>query len=108
VGQILSGDRVTGIRRIWHESLSTGDVVVETQQDVTAPLERSQAEYAQFDERTPFGKGFMHKVASTPLTIYWELRRRGIIDETDPKKQKYRDWLNDGANRKFRTRPGRV
>lgn len=106
MGQILQGNRLAGIKRVWHEDAMTGDVVVSTHQDVTAPVERSKAEYAQFDERTPFGKGFMHKVASIPLAIYFDLRKRGIIGEHDPQRKGLRKWLNDGDNLVFRTRPG--
>jgi hypothetical protein len=106
--RIFKGDPLAGIRRVWHEDAMTGDVAIETVQDVTAPVERSKAEYAQFDERTPWGKGFMHKVASIPLALYWQLRRHGIYEEHDPFRRKFRKWLNDSDNRAFRTRPGRI
>jgi hypothetical protein len=42
------------------------------------------------------------KVASIPLSVYYELKRQGIAD--DPKA--LRKWLNQSENRAFRTREG--
>lgn len=49
-------------------------------------------------------RGDMHKVASIPLTLYFDLREKGIIQ--DPERMKR--WLNDPDNRMFRTKLGRV
>jgi hypothetical protein len=46
----------------------------------------------------------MHKVASIPMTLFYDLKKQGIID--DPARLKA--WLNNPDNRFFRTRPGRV
>jgi len=46
----------------------------------------------------------MARVASIPLNVYYDLKRRGIAD--DPKAMK--KWLNDPDNRVFRTREGTV
>lgn len=76
-------------------------VVVETKADYSSLLEQNRTEYnANEGERW----GDMKKVASIPLDLYWDLKKRGIIDD----KQKFRAWLNDPENRYFRTFPGRV
>jgi hypothetical protein len=54
------------------------------------------------DKRTKWGD--MSRVASIPLSVYYDLKRRGIAD--DPVA--LRKWLNDGDNRVFRTREGTV
>jgi len=43
-------------------------------------------------------------VASIPLSIYYDLKRQGIVD--DPVRLKR--WLNDSDNKYFRTRGGVV
>mgnify|MGYP006213542651 CR=1 FL=1 len=43
-------------------------------------------------------------VASIPIHIYWDLKKRGIADDDEAMKR----WLNDSQNRFFRTRPGQV
>lgn len=48
--------------------------------------------------------GDVHRVASIPTTLYYDLKRRGIADDPD----RFRAWLNDPDNAVFRTRPGRV
>ena len=49
-------------------------------------------------------RGDMHLVASLPLTVWFDLKKRGILDDD----KALRRWLNDPDNMLFRTRPGRV
>jgi hypothetical protein len=76
----------------------TGEYVIETQQDVTAIAEANKRQYND----TPDRYRDVNKVASIPLNVYYDLKRRGIAD--DPKK--FKQWLNDRDNRVFRTRAG--
>lgn len=101
--RVLEEDAVTGIRRIHHFDPADGSFTIETQQDVTASVEASKAAYNQFDERANW-KGMWHRVASIPLTVLMDLKRRGIFDD----EAAFKKWLNDADNRVFRTRPGRV
>jgi hypothetical protein len=81
--------------------LGDGKFAIETQQDVTDLVEQNRA---IFNENTNGFRGEMHRVASIPLVLYWDLKKQGIID--DPERLKR--WLNDPDNVYFRTKPGRV
>ena len=95
--RIFDQDPATGITKYWHVT-DKGEYVVETQQDVSAIAERNKNEYKE----TPNRYRDVNKVASLPLSVYYELKRRGIAD--DPKAM--RKWLNDSNNQVFRTRAG--
>lgn len=90
-----------GLTRHWHYDDETGKAVIETRQDVTDLVDANKAEA---NAASSNWKGEMHKVASIPMNVYFDLKQKGIID--DPKALK--SWLNDPANRYFRTKGGRV
>ena len=46
----------------------------------------------------------MSRVASIPLTVYYDLKQKGILDDQAAMKK----WLNDPDNELFRTRKGKV
>ncbi len=95
--RLFDHDPVTGIKKFWHVK-GNGEYVVETVQDVKPVADQNKR---QFNENTGrFGE--FDKVASIPLSVYYELKRRGIAD--DPKAMK--KWLNDRDNRVFRTKAG--
>ena len=75
-----------------------GEYVVETQQNVSAIVEANKRQYND----TPNKHGDLNKVATIPLSVYYELKRKGIAD--DPKALK--KWMNDSDNQVFRTRAG--
>jgi len=95
--RIFSQDKDAGITKYWHVT-DKGEYVVETQQDVSAIVEANKREY----NNTPSKYKDVNKVASIPLSVYYELKRKGIAD--DPKALK--KWLNDRDNQVFRTRAG--
>jgi hypothetical protein len=95
--RLFDKDPLTGITKYWHVT-DKGEYVVETKQDVSAIVERNKIEYKE----TPNKYRDVNKVASLPLTVYYELKRQGIAD--DPKAM--RKWLNDGDQKVFRTRAG--
>lgn len=97
--RLFGKDPVTGITQYWHVT-DKGEYVIETQQDVSAIAERNKREFNE----TPDRYRDVNKVASIPLNVYYDLKRRGIAD--DPKK--FKQWLNDRDNRVFRTRAGRI
>lgn len=90
-----------GITRHFHYDDETGDAVIETQQDVTDLIDANKAEA---NAASSNWKGDMHKVASIPMNVYFDLKQKGIIDDPTALKS----WLNDPANRYFRTKGGRV
>jgi hypothetical protein len=98
MSRILSHDADTQKSDIWHSQ--GDDAVVETQQDVTAIIEANKIDY---NAQSGF-RGDFHHVARIPLFIYEELQRKGIADDPDALKR----WLDDPANRMFRTHPGRL
>ena len=95
--RIFSHDPENGITKYWHVK-ENGEYVIETVQDVTAIADANKRQYND----TPNKYRDVNKVASIPLPIYYELKRKGIAD--DPKA--LAKWLNDADNRVFRTRAG--
>ena len=88
---------LTGVTEYWHVT-DKGEYVIEKIQDVTSIVEANKRQYNE----APQKYGDMNKVASIPLSVYYELKRQGIAD--DPKA--FRKWLNDSNNQAFRTRLG--
>jgi hypothetical protein len=95
--RLFSRDEATGITRYWHVK-QNGEYVIETVQDTTKIIEANKRSYN--DVSGKFGEHA--KVASIPLSVYYELKKQGIAD--DPKA--LRKWLNQSENRAFRTREG--
>ena len=91
-----------GITRTWHYDEAKDEATIQTQQDVTDVIEENKNEFAQIDERAKWGE--LTKVASIPLSLYYQLKAEGKLDDQAYMKR----WLNDPDNRHFRTRPGEV
>ena len=100
----LDYDSATGITQWYHFDEITGDVGLETQQDVAAVIESTKGAFNPVDERAPW-KGDVHRVASIPMVIYHQLAK---ISNNFKDQRVIRKWLNDKDNRVFRTRPGRL
>lgn len=97
---LLDYDPVAKSATRWHEE--GDDVIIENVQDVQTLVDQNKALYAQSHASDPYGE--FDRVASLPLTVYWDLQERGILDD----EEAFRKWLNDPANRHFRTRPGKI
>lgn len=100
--RLISENKEIGQKQYWHDH-DDGSVTVETVQTVDGVAEANKQNFNQFDERAGW-KGDMHKVASIPMSIFYDLKRKGILDDPAAMKR----WLNDPDNRVFRTRPGTV
>lgn len=100
--KIISENKEIGQHQKMHFH-DDGAITIETVQDITEIAEANKAAYNQFDKRTNW-RGDMHRVASIPMGIYYDLKAKGILD--DPVAMKA--WLNNPENRVFRTRPGQV
>ena len=99
--KLFSHDDMTGITKWWHNN-GDGTVTIETTQNVNPILESNKESYKETDKHTKWGD--MSRVASIPLTVYYDLLQRGILnDETAMKK-----WLNSDEARPFRTRVGKI
>jgi hypothetical protein len=106
--RLFSHDPETGIKKWfrYHESSSGNEsedsFSIETTQDVTSIVESTKASFNSTDERAKWGEG--QYVASIPISIWQDLKKKGIADN----EKLFKAWLNDRDNRVFRTRPGRV
>lgn len=100
--RLISENADAGIRQYWHEH-DNGDVTIQTTQVVDDVIEANRGTFNQVDERAGW-KGDMHRVASIPMAVYYDLKAKGVIDDPVAMKK----WLNDPDNRFFRTRPGVV
>ena len=96
--RLFDTDPMTGITRYWHVK-DNGEYVIETVQNLDVD-QSNRRQRIETDKRTKWGD--MNRVASIPLSVYYDLKRQGIAD--DPKALK--KWLNDRDNRVFRTREG--
>ena len=100
--KVFDTNKELGITRTWHYDDAKDEAIIQTQQDVTDVIEENKNEFAQIDERAKWGE--LTKVASIPLSLYYELKAEGKLDDQAYMKR----WLNDPDNRHFRTRPGEV
>ena len=98
--RLLSYDPYTGIKRTFEYDHSDDTFSIITEQDWDDIGEANQQ--ARNDAPTRWGD--MAKVASIPLTVYYDLIKKGIIHDQAALKK----WLNDPENQVFRTRGGRV
>lgn len=105
--RFLDYDPLTGVKQFIDTDEMTGESVIRTEQDVTGILELNKVHRRQFSNgKDTWGDGYDHrtKVASIPMSIYFDLKKRGVVD--DPVA--FKRWLNDPDNFAFRTRPGTV
>lgn len=99
--RLLDFDQATGIAEWYNYDHATGDITVESTQDVQAIVEHTK----RLANDTPSGfKKDMHRVASIPLTVWMELEKQGIAGD----QKALRKWLNDRDNLVFRTHHGRL
>lgn len=89
-----------GIRRYFHWDDSNNTFLIETEQEVAPIIEANKVAYNDAPDRW----GEWTRVASIPISIYYDLKKKGIADDDAAMKR----WLSDPENRFFRTRPGRV
>jgi hypothetical protein len=104
--KLLSHDPLTGISKVFHydPSVDEKNFIIETVQETTPIVEANKAEFQNSAALGKSGKENMVKVASIPLTLYFELKRKGVANDPAAMKR----WLNDPDNRFFRTREGVV
>lgn len=98
--KVFDVDPLSGITSYWHYDDATDTALIEKRQDVSDILDANKAEFNADHGRY----GEWAKVASIPLSVYYDLKAKGIVDDPVAMKR----WLNDADNRFFRTRPGTV
>lgn len=96
----FSYDPVLGIKRTFHADEDGNGFVIQTEQATTDIIEANKAAFNEAPDRW----GEWTRVASIPLSIYYDLKKKGIADDEVALKK----WLNDPSNRFFRTRGGTI
>ncbi len=89
-----------GLKRTFHYDDSTDQFLIQTEQETKDIVEANKEAYNNAPERW----GEWTRVASIPLSIYFDLKKKGVADDDEAMKR----WLNSSDNRFFRTRPGVV
>ena len=110
MSRLLDYDRLANTKQYYHYDEVTGDISLETVQDVTAIIENNKYLYNQVDERARWtdprcpsvGQVQYASVPALVLRMLWK-QTHGFKDQKALKK-----WMNDPDNKLFRTRPGRV
>lgn len=93
----------TGTRRVFHWDAAEQSFTIENQFHKTEDvLEQNLLD--RNNVNTSSWKGELHKVASLPLHVWFDLKQRGILND----KKKMAQWLNDQDSLPYRTRGGRV
>lgn len=100
MSRVLSNDPETGIVELFHYDETTDQVTLETIQRVDSLVEQNKSLHNEYTSLDRFGD--MTRVASIPMSVYFSLKKQGIVDD----QKALRRWLNDPDNRFFRTRPG--
>ncbi len=102
--RVLDFDPQSGIKHNFvyeaGDSPSQDKFVIETTQDVTEIVRRNRVSLNEVDKHTPWGE--WSKIASLPLSVYFDLKQQGILDD----QKRFKKWLNDPDNKYFRTRGG--
>ena len=98
--RVISEDALTGITTSMVYDADADEAVITKEQDVTAIIEANKAEFNESPQRW----GEWTRVGSIPLSVYYDLERKGILSD----QKALAKWLNDPDNRAFRTRPGTI
>jgi hypothetical protein len=101
--KLFSQDPFTGVTKYFHWDDSNDTFLIET--EMAAPiLEDIVEDNKQSYNDAPSNWGNGQLVATIPIHIYWDLKKKGIADDDAAMRR----WLNDPDNRFFRRRPGTV
>lgn len=106
---LLDRDPLTGTTEWFIPDESAGTFTIQTEQDVSGLVEFNKRQHNEFNgvhERWGEEIGGRTKVASIPLNVYFDLKKRFGDMRQNPTA--WKRWLNDPDNAAFRTRPGTV
>jgi hypothetical protein len=95
-------DPLSGGTTLYHYDHATGQSYLERTEDYQDIVDMNRRFHN--DQTDSNWKGDMHMVATIPNAIWFDLKKRGILDDEKAMKR----WLNDSANSVFRVKPGRV
>lgn len=93
---LIDYDPMSGIYSEFAYDAMDNQYVLNSAQDVSGIIEANKIDM-NTPQRTIDGLG--RKVASIPLSILWDLRKKGIAQDDEAMAR----WLNDSDNRFFRT-----
>jgi hypothetical protein len=108
--RLLDYDPFTKTTQWYHYDEITGDIGLETEQDITAIVEHNKALYNLFDENARWSNPLRPSVGQTRYAHVGVQAHLELMKVTNNGKDQkaFKKWMNDPANRFFRTRPGRV
>ncbi len=101
--RILDVDKDTLTTTTFHYSDHDDTFSVQTQQDVSEIIKDAKAQNNETDKHTRYGDG-MTKVASIPMSIYYDWVKKGYTKD----QKKMKQLLNSPDLKHFRTRQGKV
>jgi hypothetical protein len=105
-GIILSVDKNSGIKKIFHKDKITGEITIESVQDLSESIKNSKAELEANDNN--WNKD-LFKVAQIPKTIFDAWRKEIGSDPAAPENAA---WLMNRLNSPefihFRTKAGKI
>lgn len=99
--RLLSRDPLTGKTQYFEHDYGSDSFRIVTSEDIEPVLAMN---HEQKQDAADDWKGDVHKVASLPMSVYMDLKQKGIVDD----ERAFRRWLNDPDNAVFRTRRGKV
>ena len=99
--RLLKANRGSGVTEWFHFDDAAGVFRIEQRQDIEPILVDN--EYARLNIPSDWA-GDLHHVGRVPAVVAEQLRKDGILDD----RERLRAWLNDPANRCFRTKLGKV
>lgn len=95
-------DAVTGATTLYHFDHADDSFTYERIEDYQPVTDQNTRIH---NSRTDANwRGDMHLVASLPMALWFDLKKKGILDDD----KALRRWLNARENQLFRTRPGVV
>lgn len=106
--RLLDDGKETGIVQWYHYDHDTKGFVIEDVQDVTALIEQNTRLWNATERHSKYGD--LTRIASIPNVVVMELAKQGILSPGGNilDEPRYRRWLNDAENLKWRTRAGKV
>ena len=98
--KVIDHDPNTGISHVLYHDEEDGVSRYVAEQDTSSLLDINRAEANAAGKRF----GDWARVARLPMTLFVELKKKGILDDA----KAFKRWLNDPDNRYFRTHEGRL
>jgi len=97
----LDYDPISGMETVFHTD-NDGMITIEERFDAEPTIDANRE---LFNSRDRSFKGDLnHHIASIPLPIYYDLNRKGIVQD----RKAFMKWLMDSDNRAFLTKPARL